>query len=121
MAEEFWKTTPMNELLNVRLLLLVAIAMSSGCASFCSLRASPNAPKGLSDHPRMIYGGTRDNLTYIDRPWPNSLWVYGPVGCLVIDTPFSIIMDTAALPFTIPYNLKETEKEEPTKCKEHPQ
>ena len=91
-------------------ILILLCALQCGCASIASLRATPHEPQGLSQYPRYVYGGVRDDWRNIDKALPGPSWVYPIVGLYVVDMPFSAIIDTVALPFTIPYNLIQNDE-----------
>ena len=53
----------------------------------------------LGERPR-IYGGVREDAKLMETTGPCSSW---PAGCM--DMPFSLILDTVLLPFTLIYEL----------------
>ena len=91
----------------------ILVLLQSGCASIGSLRATPYTPQGLSQHPREVYGGVHDNADFFR--WCGR----GPAGALIlipiVDTPLCAVVDTLALPFTIPYNLLKSDDDEATR------
>lgn len=79
--------------------LMFGLLSASGCAAIGD----------LADHQR-VYGGTRFTAEYLsnsDGPWKRhqgwKLIVFYPIlaPCLILDLPFTAIVDTGALPYTV--------------------
>ena len=102
----------------------IALAFNIGCASIYSLSSSPDDVRRNIKHTREVYGGVQFDYGLIAHSKER---FGGPVvrPCMsavkdtfrVIDLPLSAVVDTLALPYTIPYNSdsnKGDEKTEPT-------
>lgn len=87
------------------LLMPLGAAVLGGCASIVSLKTTPRP--GLSEryHARQIYGGTRIDCSEIGGCIPGPPWAYALAVPFIVDLPLSFVVDTAAVPFTVPYNL----------------
>lgn len=91
-------------------LTLLSCTLLCGCASIISLRYSPDDPKAPHDtFNREPYGGVKaDN--YWGRETIAACYIIGPYAFFfslpyLIDMPFSLVADTIALPYTIPYTM----------------
>jgi uncharacterized protein YceK len=88
--------------LQVAVLLTVLVA-ASGCASIASLKEDPRT--GKADHAKEIYGGVREEWDTMTSSWRGPSWSKAISVVSAVDLPLCAVVDTVALPFTIPYNV----------------
>ncbi len=69
--------------------LLLGMLLLGGCGTIGNLSNDPS-----------IYGGTRYDVNEMGTPGPCSMGIVA-----VFDLPFSVVLDTAVLPFTLIYEL----------------
>ena len=81
----------------MRLLLCAVVACGTGCSTLTTLTSS-------EDHP-WLYSGTRWNLDSFSREVRGN--PYGGIReCFsIFDFPWSLVLDTVVLPFTLPLQL----------------
>ncbi|OGV78152.1 MAG: hypothetical protein A2340_11650 [Lentisphaerae bacterium RIFOXYB12_FULL_60_10] len=86
------------------------------CASFYSLSRSPDDPmaKKHAFH-REPYGGAKIDRYWMQE-WGGAAWFFGPSIAVLglpnmLDLPFSFVVDTVALPYTIPYTRRRPERQ----------
>src|SRR5579859_6782957 len=73
----------------------ILLTMTSGCGTVLDLDAGLNS--GVGPH---IYGGVRADADMIGNPYPDAAEFVVLLG--VLDFPFSLALDTALLPITLP-------------------
>ena len=91
------------------LLAATVLATMCGCASIASLREDYRT--GKPDHAKQIYGGVREDWETMTSSWRGPSWSKPFSIVSAIDIPFCMVVDTVALPFTIPYNIVQSRKE----------
>ena len=82
------------------LILLILIFFQSGCMSISEMSETQGSK---------IYIGTRTDLVMIPHLFGDEP-AWGMIG--IVDLPFSLIIDTVCLPYTIPHTLMKIEVNE---------
>jgi uncharacterized protein YceK len=79
---------------------VLILACCQGCSTIATLTTSSEAGPGRH---RWLYSGTRNDLYLMSGKVPDCTGMSGCVG--VLDFPWSLALDTAAVPVTLPLQL----------------